>query len=108
MKKKLEEAKVGDQVLIRLHLSKDRVGVISKITDTQITVGSERYMKRNGYKVGSGKWSREWISLASPEDAQEVRDAREHDALVQKIGKALSKQRLITLQCINTQMRYDE
>ncbi len=107
MSKQLEFAKVGDEVLIRLHLSKDRVGVISKVTDTQIAVGKDRYVKRSGYKVGSGKWSREWISLAAPEDIKKIRDAREHDELVRKITTALSKQRLITLQCIVTQMTFD-
>lgn len=67
LKQRLQKADVGDKVVV-IHRYRSRpstytVSLVEKATKTQITVGGTRYMRRTGYKYGTGCSWRHGIQL---------------------------------------------
>lgn len=56
MKTRIEQLAEGDRVAIDTGSNYGRyvIGEVTKVTATQITIGGERYNKRNGVRVGDG------------------------------------------------------
>lgn len=75
----LEDVKVGDLVISH-HRTGRRVLRVVKITPTQIvTVGNERYRKKDGYAVGCGGFY--YDSITVPKEG-EVESIRRRDFIV--------------------------
>lgn len=55
-KTRIEQLEEGDRVAIDTGSNYGRyvIGEVTKVTATQITIGGERYNKRNGVRVGDG------------------------------------------------------
>lgn len=72
---RLRDVQVGDTVVKRRTGTGEiieRVKVV-KVTATQITItGGERFLKRNGWKVGESKKTRGWFTFLYTEDEWKV------------------------------------
>ncbi len=83
----MQGLKVGD-VVIRSGNHTASVERVTKITPTQIVVGSERVRKGNGWKVGeSSSWAFTTIKEATPERVKEIREAQEMSKLKRIINE---------------------
>lgn len=77
----LNNLKPGDQVICRSTSigSMDVVRTVSRVTATQIIVGSERYRKVNGRRVGdSSGWHSSWLKEATPEQVERIAHQKRH------------------------------
>lgn len=69
----LDDVKVGD-LLISHHRTGRRVLKVEKITPTQIvTVGNERYRKKDGYAIGSGGFYYDYITVPKEGEVESIR-----------------------------------
>lgn len=83
----LNTLKPGDKVIESStgigHL--DSVRTVSKVTATQIIVGSTKYRKSNGWKVGSSGWNSSYLREATPERVQEIAEQRRQIQIANKL-----------------------
>jgi hypothetical protein len=85
----LEELKPGDKVLYGSHRD-DSIGVVERVTPTQIIVGGTRYNRKTGRRVGpySG-FCRPRIQRATAERLAEVETANRKARAVYTIRRAI-------------------
>ena len=83
----LNNLKPGDQVICRSTGigSMDVVRTVSRVTATQIIVGSEKYRKVNGRRMGDSGWYSSWLKEATPEQVERIAHQRRHLELSRKL-----------------------
>lgn len=67
--KELKDLLIGDKVVVFGHFTR-RIGVISKITKTQLVVDGTRFNRTSGWQCGS--WHTLHIRAATEEDIKEI------------------------------------
>lgn len=88
-----EHLKPGDKVLI-LSRNSGHLGIVDKVTKTQIVVGSHKFNKATGNRIPYEPWSNIWIREATPEiEAEFVAKAKKIKSisLSQNITDSLRK-----------------
>ena len=83
----LNNLKSGDKVIRRSTGlgAVDEIVTVNRVTATQIIVGSERYRKVNGRRMGKSTWYSCWIKEATPEQVESITNQRRH----LKLGRQL-------------------
>lgn len=101
-KKSIEQLEVGARVVIdtgSLHAARYLIREVTKITETQITVGGQRYNKRTGIRVGDGdsyvtRWqiAQDWPThrLMSIEEAERRNREAEEEMEVKSLAAKIS------------------
>lgn len=74
----LNNLQAGDEVIVRGEWC-DRIGTVSKVTVTQIVVGTQRFNKSDGRLRGRGPWSLSHIIRPTQErrDKAELANAKQ-------------------------------
>jgi len=88
----LESLKEGDKVAVRYaYGNKYRIGVIEKITKTQICIFLEsRYRRKDGQECGETGWDRQSIEPITPEIVEWILRDNFSDLEVGELSKTLS------------------
>ncbi len=104
----LENVQVGDTLIWNgRHLADSRIVKVTRLTKTQIIIGTNRYRKSDGKTVGGGSvWSSNNVRIPEDGEIEKIREAQLHQKLVNQIDDAcqINKLRdmpLCTLQEIN-------
>jgi hypothetical protein len=58
----LESLKAGDEVMVPSRYGAPSILRVDRVTPTQVVVGSEKYRKSNGYRVGGSTWDCRYIT----------------------------------------------
>lgn len=99
--KSISDLKEGDSVIIRSR-NGNNVGVISKLTKTQLTVGLNKFNRSSGRQIGSTAFYGLWLAVPLDGDIERVRAEARVRLLSNKLGGIdWRKQPLETLEKIN-------
>jgi len=91
----LQNLKVGDAVIIKPVFGDSVIGLVSRLTKTQIAVGRDKYRKTNGFLVGGDAYYRHHIKEATKERLDAIAYESEYCRLRDEL-KALAKWRCFT------------
>lgn len=84
----LNTLKPGDKVIRRGTGigSMDEVVTVDRVTAAQIIIGSEKYRKANGRRMGdSGRWYTTWLKEATPKLLESIAYQKRHLALSRRL-----------------------
>lgn len=84
MRESLENVKVGDVVICHTRLHETEMKV-TKVTKTNIVIGSQRYRKKDGNLVGSDAWTINFITIPKDSEIERVRQNNFRAEVVQKL-----------------------
>lgn len=65
--------------------SMDEVVTVDRVTAAQIIIGSERYRKVNGRRMGDSSWYSYWLKEATPERVESIAYQKRHLALSRRL-----------------------
>lgn len=84
MKDWLETIKAGDEVIVvnNYHQSVVRV---DRTTPTQLVIGSIKYNRRTGRRVGADIWNTDSLSEATPEVVTKVREQMKRRKIINRL-----------------------
>ena len=79
---------VGDKVIVGGRTA-ERVLVVERVTKTQLILSStiSRFRRDNGWQIGGGAWSKDYLIEATPEKLREVCDKNERLRLLARLRK---------------------
>lgn len=63
----------------------DTVITVERVTPTQIIVGSDKYRKANGRRLGESQWHSCWLRQATPERIEKINYSKRHLLLSRKL-----------------------
>lgn len=83
----LSTLKPGDKVIRRGTGigSMDEVVTVGRVTATQVIVGSEKYRKVNGRRIGDSGWNSHWLKEATPKLLESIAYQKRHLALSRRL-----------------------
>lgn len=82
----LENAKVGDQLLVSRPHGSCAIETVERITPTLVITKSHRFVKRTGDAHNMGKWFYTTAQLATPADVERVRRESRRKELATQCG----------------------
>ena len=88
MRENLNDVQVGDKIIKHHSRHSPQVVEVTRLTEKQIVVGSQKFWKKNGDMVGgSSAWSSTWVVLASDEDIKMVAFRNAKRKLANKVSE---------------------
>lgn len=80
----LENAKVGDKLLVLFPYNVKGIETVERITATLVITKYHKFIKKTGKAQGSDSWSYTYAKLATPEDAENISREVESKNLIRK------------------------
>lgn len=100
----LDELKAGDTVINLRGHSSECLCTVDRVTATQIIIGTEKYSKSGGNKIGKGTWDTNYLAEATPEKVAKIKESEKCYKLKRQIEKYLesnlNKMNSVQLQAI--------
>ena len=104
----LESVQVGDQLIWNdRQIADSQIVKVTRLTKTQIIIGTNRYRKSNGQTVGGGSiWNTIHVTIPKEGEIEKIQEAQFHRKLVNQIDvecryNKLRKMSLDTLRKLN-------
>ena len=85
MNKTLYDLQVGDEVIVIGRNSKT-IQKVTRLSANFVTIGRNKYRKIDGYIIGVDRWIRNYITVATPEDVERIKQQDRLDKLVKEVS----------------------
>lgn len=67
----INELKKGDKVIIHT-LRNDDIGIVDRVTQTQVIVNGVKYRKENGRKINCGPWDIGYLEICTEQEEKRI------------------------------------